>query len=274
MKRALTRRDGFSLLEVLVACGLLVLGLSSFAALLPAASSRLAEAAAEDRAGTLSANAWAEIISRGLAASDLFPTGSVGKACVFGRVLPTVSGSSLVPATAAVLNQRIEATRGFALEDELVYQPPQTGDTPVNSFLGGGAGPREYRDGACWAAMLMPLDPAAAVGPGSRATLSVAVFRKAGDTQAFTLTPAAGNYSLSPAGESTCKRFARGCSYLLVLATGQPPDWRRINASWTNAAGTQSYLNFTDSSGLPAGPFTAIGFEGLMRLDERTVVLD
>ena len=267
-------REGFSLLEVLVACGLLVLGLASFAAMLPAAGSRLAEAAAEDRAGTLAANAWAEIVSRGLAASDLFPAGSAGKACVFGQVLPTVSATNVLPAATATLAARIEPSRGFALEDDLVYQPSASAVTPANSFSNGGTGPREYRDGACWAAMLAPVDPAATVGPGSLATISIAVFRKAGGTQTFTLTPASGNYSLSPADESTRKRFARGCSFLLVLVPGQLPDWRRINASWTTTAGTQSYLNFTDSSGLPAGAFTAIGFEGLLRLDERTIVLD
>jgi len=271
-------RDGFSLLEVLVASGLLIMGLTCFAALLPAAGSRLAEATAEDRAGTLAANAWAEFISRGLAASDVFPAATTGKACVFGPVLQDLSATNVVAANAAVVGARIESSRGFALEDDLVFEPTTDVATPLNSFLSGGTGPREYRPGVCWAAMLAPVDLATPIGPGSLATISVAVFRKAGDMQTFTLTPVSGNYQLSPSDESTRKRFARGCSFLLVLASGTQPDWRRINASWTNAStlgGEQSYLNFSDTTGLStSGPFTAIGFEGLLRLDQRTVVLD
>ncbi|MBM4058212.1 MAG: hypothetical protein FJ275_08255, partial [Planctomycetes bacterium] len=52
-------RAGMTLLEVLVACGILVMGLASVAAMLPAAGARLAEATAIDRAGTLSANCFA-----------------------------------------------------------------------------------------------------------------------------------------------------------------------------------------------------------------------
>lgn len=272
-----TRPAGFSLLEVLVASGLLVLGLAGFGALLPLAGSRLAEATAEDRAGTLAANAFAEIAGRGLAASDLFPSGSTNRACVFGPVLAGLADPAIVAAADATLAPRIEPTRGFLLEDDLTYRLASSTDTPVNAFLNGGLGPRESKEGHCWAAMLTPLAFGSPVGPGSRATLSVAVFRKAGDIQAFTLTPASGNYELSPGGDSARKRFARGCSYLLVLPSGTAPTWRRINASWTSnpaAAGEQSFLNFSDGSGLPPGPLTAIGFERLMRVDERTVVLE
>lgn len=97
-------RSGFSLLEVLVAMGILVTGLASVAALLPAAGSRLAEATAIDRAGTLSANAQADLVNRRVYSSDLFRLGPMepapstkrdfvtGKAVAFGEVL-TNSGS-------------------------------------------------------------------------------------------------------------------------------------------------------------------------------------
>lgn len=272
-----TRRTGFSLLEVLVASGLLVLGLAGFGALLPLAGSRLAEATAEDRAGILASNAFAEIVNRGLAESDLFPSGSANRACVFGPVLTGIAHPAIVAAANATLAPRIEPTRDFQLEDDLTYRLGNSGDTPANAFVNGGLGPRESKEGHCWAAMLTPLDFGSPVGPGSRATLSVAVFRKAGEMQTFTLTPASGNYELSPGDDSSRKRFARGCSYLLVLPTGAAPTWRRINASWTSNPGTaseKSFLNFSDPSGLPPGSLTAIGFERLMRVDERTIVLE
>ena len=277
-------RGGFSLLEVLVACGILVIGLTSIAAILPAASSRLAEATAEDRAGTLAANAYAEAVARGLLSSDLFPASSSGTTCVvFGRVLTINGTSTSIPVgkvalasgttvSGTVLFTRIDQARGFVLEDDLTYSIPTTGETPNNSFLNGGTGPREYKDGACWGGMLTPTVLTGTVGPGSVATLSLAVFKKSGDMQSLTLTPTSGYYSVLPADAQTRKTYAKGCSYLLVLPTSAAPTWQRINASWTTVTGS-TFLTFTGTQSFPAGT-PAIGFEGLLRLDERTIVLD
>ena len=298
-------RAGFSLLEVLVACGILVIGLTSIAAILPAASSRLAEATAEDRAGTLAANAYAEAVARGLLSSDIFPASSSGTTCVvFGRVLTingtstsipggkvalasgtTVSGTvSLTQAQYILtpLSTRIDQARGFVLEDDLTYSIPTTGETPNNSFLNGGAGPREYKDGVCWGGMLTPTVLTGPVGPGSVATLSLAVFKKSGNMQSLTLTPTSGLYAVAvpavgPADAQTRKKYAKGCSYLLVLPTSAAPTWQRINASWTVTGSTvltgSTFLTFTGTQSFPKDT-PAIGFEGLLRLDERTIVLD
>ena len=292
-------RAGFSLLEVLVACGILVIGLTSIAAILPAASSRLAEATAEDRAGTLAANAYAEAVARGLLSSDIFKsstnsngdtvrTFSSGTACVFGRVL-TVNGTfTSIPAgkvalasgttvSGTVLFTRIDQARGFVLEDDLTYSIPTTGETPNNSFLNSGTGPREYKDGVCWGGMLTPTVLTGTVGPGSVATLSLAVFKKSGSIQSLTLTPTSGYYSVLPADAQTRKTYAKGCSYLLVLPTSAAPTWQRINASWTVTGSTvltgSTFLTFTGTQSFPKDT-PAIGFEGLLRLDERTIVLD
>ena len=288
-------RAGFSLLEVLVACGILVIGLTSIAAILPAASSRLAEATAEDRAGTLAANAYAEAVARGLLSSDIFKsstnsngdtvrTFSSGTACVFGRVL-TVNGTfTSIPAgkvalasgttvSGTVLFTRIDQARGFVLEDDLTYSIPTTGETPNNSFLNGGTGPREYKDGVCWGGMLTPTVLTGTVGPGSVATLSLAVFKKSGSMQSLTLTPTSGYYSVLPADAQTRKTYAKGCSYLLVLPTSAAPTWQRINASWTTKTGS-TFLTFTGTQLFSGSTTQAIGFEGLLRLDERTIVLD
>ncbi len=286
-------RAGFSLLEVLVACGILVIGLTSIAAILPAASSRLAEATAEDRAGTLAANAYAEAVARGLLSSDIFPASSSGTTCVvFGRVLTINGTSTSIPSlkvvvsggtvSSNVLLTRIDQARGFVLEDDLTYSIPTTGETPNNSFLNGGTGPREYKDGVCWGGMLTPTVLTGPVGPGSVATLSLAVFKKSGDMQSLTLTPTSGLYAVAvpavgPADAQTRKKYAKGCSYLLVLPTGAAPTWQRINASWTVTGSTvltgSTFLTFTGTQSFPANT-PAIGFEGLLRLDERTIVLD
>ena len=278
-------RAGFSLLEVLVACGILVIGLTSIAAILPAASSRLAEATAEDRAGTLAANAYAEAVARGLLSSDIFPASSSGTTCVvFGRVLTINGTSTSIPGgkvalasgttvSGTVLFTRIDQARGFVLEDDLTYSIPTTGETPNNSFLNGGTGPREYKDGVCWGGMLTPTVLTGTVGPGSVATLSLAVFKKSGSIQSLTLTPTSGYYSVLPADAQTRKTYAKGCSYLLVLPTSAAPTWQRINASWTTVTGS-TFLTFTGTQLFSGSTTLAIGFEGLLRLDERTIVLD
>jgi Tfp pilus assembly protein PilV len=72
-----------TLLEVLVACGILVVGLASIAAMLPAAGSRLGQAALEDRAGNLAGNALAQARSAGAIAADVFS--NPNRAVSFGR---------------------------------------------------------------------------------------------------------------------------------------------------------------------------------------------
>jgi type II secretory pathway pseudopilin PulG len=171
------QRPGFSLLEVLVACGVLVVGLASIAAIMPAAGARLGEAAAHDRAGAVIANAFAEIHARNLVSPRLFQTGTSASgaplysgtcAVMFGEgttLLPAVpntfvvsngAGASVLSGTWASgwLASRIDMTgsRGFFLEDDLQFLP-STEDAPYNSFVDG---VREFRRGVCWAAMITP----------------------------------------------------------------------------------------------------------------------
>ena len=294
------RRGGMTLLEVLVACGILVVGLASIASLLPAAGSRLSQAALEDRTGAAAANAYAEIVNRGLIAADLFGSGTT-KACVFGQTFPTLATTAtasnfIVSATSTVLQTRIDSTRGFQLEDEVVYTAPTTADTPNNSFVSGNVGPRAYRDGLCWGAMLAPTQyPAVA---GGVATLSIAVFKKPGNSKLLTLTgtPApmfryTTGAALGIADEATRKQFLAGCSSVLVLPTvaNTPPRWVKITSSWTNPGpGTPEVFTQRKSfivldlaalgSGtanlISSGSMTVIGFENLMRVDQYPVSLD
>jgi Tfp pilus assembly protein PilV len=91
-------RRGITLLEVLVACGILAFALSGIAAILPAAGSRLAESVAEDRAAVLSANVYAEFQARQFLRASLFngvPAVSASpnqqsETLVFGNLGPTL----------------------------------------------------------------------------------------------------------------------------------------------------------------------------------------
>jgi hypothetical protein len=254
-------RAGLSLLEVLVACGILAIGLASVAALLPAASSRFGQATQADRAGVLAANARAELMNRGLVAADVFL--SATQACAFGRVATalttvssTVSGTAgrTWPAFAGtaspVLSQRIDTLgieRGFLLEDDLAYRPPSASPTPGNSFMiSGTGGPRSFNQALCWGATLVPRSGTAA--QGMPATLGVAVFRKAGEAREIVLSGSAtpgvpatlrcmgvlstGSVQTNALAIDAGRRLVLpACGF--VLALKNPPEWVRVTSSWT-----------------------------------------
>jgi type II secretory pathway pseudopilin PulG len=127
-------RNGFSLLEVLVACGILVVGLASIAAILPAAGARLGEAAAQDRAAAAAYVAFSEIGSRGLCRRELFPGASsaTATAIVFGETLSlsistACTASGYLIGTAAPVTANGAVTAGLGV----ISGTLQAGATPV-----------------------------------------------------------------------------------------------------------------------------------------------
>ena len=143
-----------TLLEVLISCGVLVVGLASIASLLPAAGSRLAQATTEDRGGTLAANARTDALACGLVAFDLFS--DANRLQAYGKLhdpqdrepFTDLNGNgtrdSNEPyadinfdgtwrsAGSSTLASRIDLQRGFVLEDDVVFAPPTTAETPRN----------------------------------------------------------------------------------------------------------------------------------------------
>jgi len=253
-------RAGLSLLEVLVACGILAVGLASVSALLPAAAARLSQATQQDRAGMLAANARAECVNRGLVAADVFSNPAA--ACVFGE-LSGVSAAGIA-APSALAAQRLITTGGAQ----------HFAEDPA------------FR----WGAMLAPTSGSAT--PGMPATLSIAVFRKASispTTISLTGTSTSPRFQLTTGSanglrdEATRRRFLPACSHVLAITT--PPRWVRVTSSWTmpgpitsgseNPAARRSFV-VLDPNPLPSGTTTlnVIGFDGLLRVDQHAVTLD
>jgi hypothetical protein len=288
-------RAGLSLLEVLVACGILVLGLTGIAAILPAAASRLGQATQADRGGILAANAHAEVMNSGLAAADLFSSGT--RACVFGQGLGLVTtvtvpgsgtASQVLAAATGVLGNRIDTTRGFLLPDDLVYNSNNVSELPLNVFESGSTAQRAFNTGICWGAMLAASGSA---GPGVSATLSVAIFRRptpaftglalsgSVGTTTFRLTTGAAN---GVRDEGTRKQFLGPCSH--VLAITRPPQWLRVQSSWTapgpivsgteNAAERRSFVVLDRNPMTSGSTLPVIAFDQLLRVDHYPVTLD
>jgi hypothetical protein len=265
--------SGIALLEVLVACGILVVGLAGVAALLPAASLLLSQAATEDRAGALAANAGGDARCRGLAAAELFSQSA--RAAVFGpgmRELASVAPNWFAAAASAE-QLRIDPTRGFWSEDHMVYEP-NSGGHLMNTFFNGTSGPRQFRDKVCWGGVVMQGLQAdglgmAAAAPGAPASLLIATFRRAPDAgnaaKAITLyaqavpypekpgkfLPPSGWFAMSPQDlngvgsesaaarsgqENDRRQFLAGCSWVLLLPSN-PGAWPirplQVNSSWT-----------------------------------------
>jgi hypothetical protein len=285
-------KGGFSLLEVLVACGVLVIGLASVAAMLPAATARLQEAAAADRGGAMAAAALADFECRDLAFRELFLDTSgtaylpASRAVVFGEMLPNAPGSptvvSLSGSASKQLQARINTTsgtagRGFFLEDELQYRPG-AGLILLNGFTNG---VRDFRRGACWGAMVEPYpwgsDPAAM--RAVRAT--IAVFRKPGEVtpQPLGLAGAAGGVFTRSGDATDLRRFLGPCSPVLAVAqTGTAaPTWLTVNSSWPQ--GTSYCVVFREAGSvyqplMSGSTLQVIGFENIQSITQQTFAIE
>lgn len=253
-----------SLLEVLVALGILAAGLASVAAVIPAAGARLADATATDRAAALAANAHADLRIRGvLTAAPMF-SGSTPQAFVSAEIFSPLassgpgvftSGASLFP------------TISLAQDD-----------------LSGGSGIPQTA-GVCYGVTVIPaVSATATVGPGTPARVSVVTFTKSDvQTQQLSLTnqSALGPtiFALQATGnaDSLRKQFLSSCSWVLAFnASGNArPAWLQVGSSWTTS-GT-SYVSFADVGAatpfLSSGTLTVQGFTRIMRVDERPATL-
>lgn len=296
---------GITLLEVLISCGLLIMGLATMASLLPAAGTILTQATTEDRAAVLLSNATAEMCNRGLVAADAFVqagsgTASVPRTLVFGKVLGRLPTSGLLPSgrntaeyfagpSAAGL-RRSGSLRTFMLEDVMVYDTSQFTGTLVNTFSSdaGGTGPRAYRQGLCWGATLIPkqFPPLA----GEPATLTIAVFKRESDAGSGSLEDGipvvlTRNGSCYEADAVTGGPLLRGCSWVLAIppTPSTSPAWFKITSSWTwdGGAGPTTRVimrnqdSFATVTGAAAAGSTAtvFAFDGIVRLDEQSVTL-
>jgi len=268
-------RGGTTLLEVLVASGILVVGLASVAALLPAAASVMAEASRLDRAANLGTNAVADLRFRGLLTAASF-TGQV-KTLVFGEMFPNTPFGSNPFRRQAV--------------------PP----TPLD----------EQAYGTAWyGATVSPLAADGEVKKGMPARVTVAVFKQRDpEAKLISLTrrwpgvyqitvpeaPEAGGGGSSPEPEDAAarqreadrKRFLPACAWVAVRVNDRI-RWLHVGNSWTTYA-TQGqrledkqidncFVSFSDPAAADEAAQGAIlmvhAFSGLIKLEEHIAYLD
>ena len=262
-------RSGWTVLEVLISSGIMVVGLACVAALLPAAAQRMAQAVSEDRAGTVAANAYADIIAR--RSLGLLSAGTGGRLdglasnqiAVFGCLADDDikrDGSSGSDSITLKIDETIfGGASAWESHDALQYE--EVSGSPTNNIVGGA---RAYRAGVCWLATVAC--PAGAA-PGNAADLSIAVFKK---RPAEYRSYSSANGFISNVSDDERRQFLKGCSYVLDVTPAQTPTWRLVTASWSNGSGTNLIL---DPPPLNASP-TLLGFEYLLRVEKHRVVLD
>ena len=293
-------REGFTILEVLISAGIMVIGLACVASLLPAAAQRMSQAVSEDRAGTLAANAYADITARRplglLSPSQLASDYGVanwnrGEIFAFGMVKTSGANPKILHdeiakycdnydstvhavdwSVADVNGNRLQifpTTKTWVIEDALTFD--DSGGAPVNTFDSDGS--RSLRPNPmCWLATVVP-DGAGAARAGDAATVSLAIFKKQPDEQgmqsgylnAGVLQIKDNSNTLVNVDDDTRRQFVKGCGS--VLALGSTPEWIRINASWTDANGTHLICDSSYSGDV-------VLFTNLLRVEKHRVVLD
>jgi type II secretory pathway pseudopilin PulG len=276
-------RIGMTLLEVLVALGILVAGLASVASLMPAAGSRLADAMAIDRAGTLAANAHADLRNRGVLTASLFPASTVitstsGRITVIGGAFPnTPFASGTFTFTSGTFNKHTAASfpsSAMILLDDLQLS--------ASNVLVPNA------DGVSYGVTVVPTTTGT-VAAGSPVRVGVVVFKKSQvEWMEVPLKKvAAGVFEVSTVGsgsaairnESVRKQFFPACSWAFAAKGGAPAEsrWLHVGSSWT--ANGVSYVSFSNADAdivtslSVSGTLPVHAFTRVMRVDEQPAIL-
>jgi hypothetical protein len=251
-----TTRNGITLLEVLIAAGVLVVGLTSVLAMIPAAGSLFGEASMSDRAASLASNAAADLRFQGVFKASDFN----------GTIKTSVFGATAVTDAAAFA--------GAAFKRGALPNPDPMADE--NAY--GRAG---------YAAIVSPLADASTYAAGSPARVTIVVFKtRAPEREEISLTQVSpGVYKLTGdtvyQQEDRRKRLLQPCSWVAVQKDNRV-RWLHIGSSWTASklnAGQlvlgDSYVSFTDADAADdAIVNTVSAFTGILKVEDHIVELD
>ncbi len=262
-------RTGITLLEVLVAAGILVIGLVSVAALLPAAGALLGEAVTADRAATLATNA----------PSDL----------EFIKTLKAIQFST---------TNRTVMVGDVFLAAPFTAAPFTTGYRRIASIAKTTSDNEAY--GRTWyVATATPLATSGNITSGMPARVSVAVLRSVPPTvrtTSISLTRVSlgvyrftsnGTAALRTANELDRKIYLAPCAWVMTPKSSIV-RWLHIGSSWpTYSAGTggavgaiaNSFVSFSDPAAAtaaesPVNIISVYAISGVDRVEERIVPLD
>lgn len=278
-------RKGITLLEVLVAGGILAVGLAGVAAILPAAGVMLSEASTADRAAALANNAFAELSRQGTFRAADFGDGTQPlKAAVVGDMFITPSLTPTRTPYPFPLTADVTATSTFVRKDSITRTSADQATYGISWF----------------GATATPLESTRPLQSGAAARVTVIVTQSASperDRVGLVAVPGvAGVYEIDPAAGSASsptlfppqagvslrddirKRLLNPCAWVAVVdeAAGTM-RWLKVANSWVtyqpDGVTTKScYVSFTDPS-MTTSPLTVYAFQGIIRVEERIMQL-
>ena len=266
-------RHGITLMEVLISIGILAIGLSSVAAILPAAKSQATRAVIFDRASNLAANVLADaatfgVIRQGALTQPLNPNTLI-------TIDPAVGGSYITSGTSAQLRVGgVFSTAAIGTDpadtailrlftesrDDIVFGPPLSADgpdgLPTNAFLDG---TRAYE--GRFSAMIAVLPKT----PPEMGRLSVVVFHNRDNSQPAVkgnLTGVSLTLTTIPDGRTFSEIvrpgavFVSGTSFHQITSAAIPPGSTTAFVSFMPPAASGDIFLLPDSVGLAERPFT------------------
>lgn len=249
-------RRGITVLEVLIAIGILAIGLVSVAAIIPAAGSQGARAVILDRAAVHAANVLADAATFGLLRrsgttwASLTASGSAVVVDLAGTQLQPASSGTMrntgVFSTISSSTTPIAATR-LLLEsrDDVIVAPADNEDDPPKNFVVDGA--RGYTG------RMTSLLCLSETGSGSyRASVVVFHGRDPGTT-AITGTLTNSELTFNPPADRTATDVVRPG---VVLWEASTQRFHQTMAVAPNADGSALFVTLGSGTALGAGPFT------------------
>ena len=281
-------------MEVLLAVGILAIGLSSVVALLPAGHSMAKRSFITDQASIIAANAAADFVTQGFLRpqsqqSANLPVmfdplynpaekNSVGVVKGFGGAVLKVDGALAKPSSNSYrISQPVSGylVRG---RDDLVYNVPENANQEVTNRWTDGI--REYQGKFTWAATLVR--PAASSGtgpprPGENVILTILVFhqRETPPPSSATVLYEVGQFTWSGAlvqGRQDKDALRTGAVMLLIPTSGVP-HFRRIRFASIDATSGMAFVEF-EGGDPPGGPFTASIVPDAVAVLEKTVKIE
>jgi type II secretory pathway pseudopilin PulG len=253
-------REGITLLEVLIAIGILAVGLSSVVALIPAGRSQASRAVVLDRASNLAANALSDAATFGLLRPDSLTVASsfvvidpLGLATLGTmssvRQLGIFSGTAHPAAAAAAHSLFAVAT------DDVIFQTDATSDAPPSNKVLDGARAFQGRMSCIYG-----------IQPGTPCRLSAVVFH-ARDPQAPPLPLALSNGTVSSVSSNLADIVKPG----VVLWSATPtPRFHQVTSFTIVASTATGFFTFSTGTALLSGAHTAYVLPDSVGLAERT----
>jgi hypothetical protein len=294
-------RAGISLLEVLIAIGILAIGLTSVLSFIPAGHSMAKTSLTTDQVGIVASNALADLATQGFLRPDSLSSVTaplIIDPLVDPTVHPTVSGSwtalgytrSLlrengvlsVPSAASPPRAIPALTYLVRSRDDITYNVPDTDDIDVTNKFTDGI--RAYSGNFSWMATLTkPTAPPFAAG--DEATLTLVVFYNrdldqpptlvySGATWTGDVTWPAGPGPLVPDRKNS--ELIRTNGICLVRETPGTARFRRISLAAINDNDSGAFIDFDGPQPSPGAGVTVdvYAIPDAVAMIEKTVTLE